>query len=366
MKVTTHSELMAEQARAAVKTSGAHHSSWNGKVGATAPERKVHGSVDWDHTINYSDRTVTAPLKEMFENAGVHHQTPEALRSYRSAVKTVHHENTHLLAEEGTEHSDGKAAFQNLPEQALEEGITEVHSYDTLNDYIDELGLEEIAPGIKSVEARTSYDHYTPAARRFSEGIGREAGVEPSEVVRRLAVVNADQKFRVAAEMLYESSDLPGKVPEQERDAAIRRIEESMKPSMSGLKALKDENDPDRKRRMSAKAGATSVEAGLDEVDKLSKEWGQPAPEARVERGVAAEQDRSTGQVQATGQAQATGQGPQQQSGQPELPADLAAAVHASRSGTEPLSSASRLGEDRMGSRRSGSQSAERGPEIER
>ncbi|MFI5732612.1 hypothetical protein ACIA49_21010 [Kribbella sp. NPDC051587] len=362
MKVTTYDQLMAEQARAAVKTSGAHHSSWNGKVGATNPDRKVHGVAEWDHTINYSDRTVTAPLKEMFANARVHHQTPETLRSYRSAIKTVHHENTHLLAEDGTEPGDGKAAFQNLPEQALEEGITEVHSYDTLNQYIDELGLEEIAPGIKSVEARTSYDHYTPAARRFSEVIGREAGVEPSEVVRRLAVVNAEQKFRVAAEMLYESSDLPGKVPEQERDAAIRRIEESMKPSMSGLKALKEEPDPDKKRRTSAKAGAASAEAGLAEVDKLSKEWGQPAPEARVERAVAAEQGRENGQAPQEAGPQATdGATP------PELPADLATAVHASRSGSEPLSSASRLGEDRMGSRRSGTQaSPERGPELQR
>jgi hypothetical protein len=50
-----------------------------------------------------------------------------------------------------------------------------------------------------------------------------------------------------------------------------------------------------------------------------------------------------------------------------ELPADLATAVHASQSGSPPLGSASRLGEDRMGSRRSGTQaSPERGPELQR
>ncbi|MFF1822244.1 hypothetical protein ACFVWG_33370 [Kribbella sp. NPDC058245] len=353
---------MAEQARAAIRVSGAHHSSWNGKVGITPPEDNAHGVAQWDHTITYADRSVTQPLKEMFENERVYNQDPETLRSYREAVKTVHHENTHMLAAEGTQHADGKQAFQNLPEQALEEGISEVHSYDNLNEYIDELGLEDVAPGIKSAEARPSYPHYTPAARRFAENIGRETGEESTEVVRRLAVVNAEQKFRVAAGMLYDSSDLPGKVPEQERDAAIRRIETAMKPAMSGLKELKEESDPEKKRRESAKAGARSVEAGLDEVDKLSKEWGQPAPEARVERGVAAEQGRSNGQAPQEAGPQTADSAESQQ-----LPPDLAAAVHASRSGSEPLSSASRLGEDRMGSRRSGTQSSpERGPEIQR
>ncbi|TDD46335.1 hypothetical protein E1263_36790 [Kribbella antibiotica] len=353
MKATSYQELMAEQARAAVRVSGAHHSSWNGRVGATDPKEKIRGSVSWDHTINYSDRLVAAPLKDMFENARVYNQDADTLRSYREAIKTVHHENTHALAAEGTEHADGKAAYQRLPEKALEEGITEVHSYDNLNEYIDELGLEEIAPGIKSAEARGSYDHYTPAARRFTEGISRETGVETSEVVRRLAVVNPEQKFRAAAEMLYEGSDLPGKVPAQERGAAVQRIETAMKPPMAGLKALGEEPDRNTRRRESARAGDGAFRAGRAEVRALSKEWGQPAPETRVERAVAAEQQA----------------GPQtaDSAKQQELPADLATAVHASRSGSEPLTSASRLGEDQMGSRRSGSQSTpERTPEIQR
>src|SRR4051812_15379179 len=180
--------MMAAQARAAVTVSGAHHSSWNGKLGVTDPDKKVNGSVSWDHTINYSDSAVTTPLKDMFKNARVHNQDPLVLRSYREAVKTVHHENTHALAAEGTEHADGKAAYQDPSVQALEEGITEIHSYDNLNAYIDEMGLEEIAPGIKAAEARSTYPHYTPAARRFTEGLGRATGVEPAEVARRLAV----------------------------------------------------------------------------------------------------------------------------------------------------------------------------------
>ena len=184
MKVTSYQGLMAEQDRAAVRVSGAHHSSWNRRYGVTAPERKVRGAVSWDNTIEYSDEKVTAPLKEMFANARVYNQDAETLQSYREAVKTVFHENTHLLAGEGTDHKDAMQAFKDPSVRALEEGITEVHSYDNLNTYIDDLGLEEVAPGIKSAAANPSYRQFTPAARRFTEAIGRETGLDSEEVRR--------------------------------------------------------------------------------------------------------------------------------------------------------------------------------------
>jgi hypothetical protein len=92
-----------EQAKAAVRVSGAHHSSWKGQQVASAPDRKVRGSVTWNNTIEYNDEKVTAPLKEMFANARVHNQDQE-----NAAV---------------------------------------VPGYNKLNAYIDDLGLEEVAPG---------------------------------------------------------------------------------------------------------------------------------------------------------------------------------------------------------------------------
>lgn len=354
MSVSTYRELMAAQAGAAVRVSGADHSSWNGRVAVTAPERKVRGAVTWNNTIEYADEKTTAPLKEMFANARVYNQDPETLQSYREAVKTVFHENTHLLAAAGSNHSDAQQAFQDPSVRALEEGITEVHSYDNLNRYIDDLGLEDVAPGISSAEANPSYREYTPAARRFAADIGRQTGLESGDVVRQLAVVNAEQKFRVAAEMMYDNSELPGLVPDQERTAAVSRIEEAMKPSFAGVADL-DSSDRQQLRRQSAKAGAASVQAGNAEIMSLKQQWSMPAPEQQVQRGSAVEQTRDTQQAQSPGQSR--GQQGQQQPQIPQernasaLPPDLAAAARAGLTGSRPLSSASRLSEDRQGSR---------------
>jgi hypothetical protein len=197
-KVTSYQGLVNEQAKAAVRVSGAHHSSWTGHQVASAPDRKVRGAVTWNNTIEYNDEKVTAPLKEMFANARVHNQDRETLQWYREALKTTFHENVHLLAAEGSDHRDAMQAYANTPGlRPLEEGITEVYRYSHLNAYIDDLGLEEIAPGIRSAPADPSYREYTPAAQTFADSIGRRSGVGSDEVIRRMAVVNAEQKFRL-------------------------------------------------------------------------------------------------------------------------------------------------------------------------
>ncbi|TCN39346.1 hypothetical protein EV644_107318 [Kribbella orskensis] len=363
---------MAEQADAAVRISGADHSSWNGHLGVTAPDRKVRGAVTWNNTIEYNDAKVTVPLKEMFDNARVHNQDPETLQSYREAVKTVLHENTHVLAAEGTSHSDAKDAFQNPSVQALEEGVTEVYSYNNLNSYIDDLGLEEIAPGISSAEANRSYKEYAPAAQAFTNGIGRDTGLGGQEVVRRMAVVNAEQKFRVAAETLYDNSDLPGIVPDQEREAALQQIETSMRGPFEPLKDL-DKSDDQQLRRASAKAGGLAYDAAVDQVEAIRTQWTAPQHSQRVERqtdrGVQQGAQQSTTNDRAQEQA-STGRGSPQSGGDPgqaQRPQELDHAMRAGLSGTAPMSSAKPLGAGEQGSRRSGSQAGQQrqGPERE-
>ncbi|NEA35427.1 hypothetical protein [Streptomyces sp. SID13031] len=355
MKVTSLKGMMDEQANAAVRISGADHSSWNGKLDVTDPARKVRGAVKWDNTIEYSDRSVNEPLREMFDNARVHNQDPRTLQSYREAVKTVLHENTHVLAAEGTQHSDAKDAFQNPSVKSLEEGVTELYSYANVDRYIDDLGLEEVAPGIGSADANRSYKQYVPAAETFTNGIARESGVDKDEVVRRLAVVNAEQKFQVAAETLYDNSELPGLVPEQGREAAVQRIAAAMRPPFEPLPGLEGLNAQEL-RRESAKAGGRAADAGIAEVQAIRGQWSAPQAEQRVERGA----QQQAGQ-QAQNNPQQT-QNPQQMQEPAQSPqsSDLQHAMRAGLSGSAPMSSAHVLAAGEQGSRRSGGQG---GPE---
>ena len=79
-KVASYRELLAEQANAAIRISGAHHSSWNGQTHDTDPKEEVDGKAQWNHTIRYNDERIAARLREMFRNARVHPQDPDTLR----------------------------------------------------------------------------------------------------------------------------------------------------------------------------------------------------------------------------------------------------------------------------------------------
>jgi hypothetical protein len=142
----------------------------------------------------------------MFRNARAHNQDPATLKSYREAVKTMPHENVHMLAAAGTDHRQAATLIDQPGVRPFEEGITELYSQQKLNDYIDELGLEEIAPGLKTADAVKAYPKFLPAAETFTDTIARESKVDKTDLVGRLAVVTADQKFRVAAEAIYGNS----------------------------------------------------------------------------------------------------------------------------------------------------------------
>lgn len=70
--------------------------------------------------------------------------------------------------------------------KALEEGATEAWAVRNLDRYIDELGLEDVVPGIKSVTEISRYQHYMPAADVLAERIGDQPGVGRDEVLRQM------------------------------------------------------------------------------------------------------------------------------------------------------------------------------------
>lgn len=363
MKVTGFRELMDEQANAAVRVSGAHHSSWNGRYGARiARDSELGGTANWDHSISYNPRHVDERLQQMFRNARVHMQDPADLRGYRDALRVVLHENVHLLSSEGREHSQSYNAMATDPGvRPLEEGVTELYSHQALNDYIDELGVEQIAPGIKSVRSPKVYKEFTPAVEGFAERVGQKSGMQREEVIARLAVVPADHKFQVAAAAMYDNSRLPGMVPEDQRAQAIGQIAKAMSSEFGKIDKLPKSADADERRRI----GMQAAVEGSKVISRLKKQWQMPAPSQQVQRGVGAQQQ--TAQQQQTTQP-GQGQGMQGPGGPAGLPPDIAAAARAGTSGP-PLASASRLSADRQGSRSTTSTTPtvqRHGPEAQR
>jgi hypothetical protein len=268
--VRSYEELVRRQAEAAVAISGAHHSSWNGDVDPlTADERAegVQGLAFWDGSIAYNDEKVVEPLREMFVRAG-RQQDPATLLRYRDALRVVLHENSHLLATHRSSWSDGEHEYQTPAGKALEEGVTEGWSFAHLNDYIDELGLERIAPGIKAVEGRRAYPQYNPAVKELCDGIGAAASMDGDEVLRRLNVVHPRDKWRVAVDLLWQSSELPNWFHGVDAMRMKADILSDLRKEFDKLAALTPRTYSDQAIE-SSQIGKRAVAAATDRVRKL-------------------------------------------------------------------------------------------------
>ncbi|MFF0265422.1 hypothetical protein [Kribbella sp. NPDC004536] len=228
----TFDEFMRLQHVAAINVSGADHSSWNGTYevqpyALTDDGKLVLGSAGWDHTIRYEEARVLTPLRNMFRDAG-QDVGDATLLQYREALAVVYHENLHMLAGPGTEHSDAKQDFRIDAVRALEEGVTESFGHETLDDYIDELQLDRVAPGIKNVVGLMAYERFTPAADTLAYELATLDRCDRFEMLRRLAVVNASGKWAVAAGVIADRYGLGAPHFAKERQFTERKITNAM------------------------------------------------------------------------------------------------------------------------------------------
>ena len=257
---------MAEQARAAVAVTGAHHSSWNSLVKPLVQDDGQPGSVGWDNTIKYHAKLTVAVLQEMFDRAGQQHDEA-TLQRYREALRVVFHENIHLLAAAGTSLAMGCGAYQEPANEVLEEGTTELATQNALNQYIEVLDLETIAPGITAARTAPDYGAYTPAVKSFTDVLGDQTGLPGVEVIRRMAVVTTAHKLWVAAELLYGVA-LSAVVPDQGRAAAITDIAAAMKPRFAEIYGY----DP-LDVRLSRHAGWNAYYDGVKAAKAIEAYW---------------------------------------------------------------------------------------------
>ncbi|WP_145806837.1 hypothetical protein [Kribbella amoyensis] len=273
----TFEELLAVQADAAVALSGADHSCWNGEVGKTRKPADdkvvVLGTATWKHKLRYDDKRVLRALEDMYEHSGVR-PSDQKLLWYRNALKSVLHENSHLLARHGTTFRDAREAYRNHAVHALEEGVAEAYSVRHLDDYIDELGLEEVAPGLKDLAGRSTYPKYAPAALHLADQLGAATGLDTNEVLRRLTVVNPAEKWPVVADLVLEANQLHEVVPSAELPAAKARIVTAMQSHFAGLTTLKGELA--EVRGSSAEAGRQAFAAGQAVAGEIGRRFAPP------------------------------------------------------------------------------------------
>ncbi|MDX6294049.1 MAG: hypothetical protein QOH50_3124 [Kribbellaceae bacterium] len=260
--------LLANQAAAAVAISGADKSDWNGVA------REISGGslgTAWpDGSLDFDKVQVVDPLVELSRNNG-RQQDPSKLLRFRNALQTMLHEHSHVLTPADRQFRDSGAAAQDPTKLALEEGVTEAWSATHVNEYIDVLGAEEMAPGIKGVVTREPYPQYVPAVQALADGIGHDTRLGGDEVLRRLNTADPETKWAAAADMMFRSTDLPSIAPADHHDIVRGRIQYAMQSKFAHLSGL--QGNPDQLRLASVAAGQSALSAGRAEVQAMHQHY---------------------------------------------------------------------------------------------
>jgi hypothetical protein len=260
--------LMRNQAAAAVAISGADKSAWSGYVLATSGgalgTANFHGGTDYDQA------QVLDPLHELSRNNG-RQQDRQTLLRYRNALQTMLHEHSHMLIPRDRNWVESTGPYQMPSNKALEEGVTEAWSAAHVNDYIDALGVEKLAPGIKGTVTRQPYPQYVPATQVLAYGIGHDIRQSGDEVLRRLNTQDVGGKWPAAADMMFRSTDLPSIVPPEHHDVVRGRIQTAMQAQFAHLSTL--QGTPDQLRLASVAAGQSALVAGRAEVQTMHQHY---------------------------------------------------------------------------------------------
>lgn len=261
---------------AALKVSGAGHSSFEGHVGeAPKPSRDfvVYGVSTWTNTMLLSSQHVVQLLREMYADPGKQHGE-EKLKQFRRAVATLLHENGHLLAPEGQLNSDSERISKNHWARHAEEAFTNAWTERNLDKYIVALGIDKVAPGILDVRHQMTYPHLTNAAHAVADGIGR-MGADSDEVLRQVNNETTVLKLETVAGMIYDQAGLDDVVPHQAnaRWLARREIVETLRHGFAWLDENTGRGTGDQVRAMSRLRGEQTFRATLAKVEEIKTRY---------------------------------------------------------------------------------------------
>ncbi|MEV6416406.1 hypothetical protein [Kribbella sp. NPDC051718] len=225
-------DLLEQHAWAALRISGADQTAWNGEI--VEAGEGILGLAHWDGTLHLDREYILDPLRDLYERAGEPRSEAELLRC-REALVTLLHEQSHFLGPADATQEAARAAFKLPGGRALEEGVAEAWALDRLNDYIRELDIDKVAPGILHVRSEPSYAAFVPAVRLLASDLDRLSGAPGGETLDLLNRQTAEGQWRQAVTRIYHSTQLPHLVPPDQAPAVRLHLEQALRSSFKGL-----------------------------------------------------------------------------------------------------------------------------------
>ncbi|TDU89931.1 hypothetical protein EV138_3512 [Kribbella voronezhensis] len=266
--------LLAVHAQAAVDLSGADQTAWNGHV--VEAGEGILGLAHWDGTLHLDRECILDPLRSLYAEPALSRSEEDLVRC-REALVTVLHEQSHFLGPAGATQEAARVAFRLPGARALEEGVAEAWAHDQLDDYLQRLGIDKVAPGIAEVRSTPSYQAFVPAVRLLATDLDRRAGLPRGTTLSALNRQTAEGQWPLIVDSAYRSSRLPDLVPPDREPAVRLRLETTLRDSFNSL--ARYEADPrDLAATKSLATGHHAIQRLTEEIATAEAIFDRPHP----------------------------------------------------------------------------------------
>jgi hypothetical protein len=277
-------QVLQQQGQAATDVTFAHHSSFNG---VTEPASEGQPSISrWDGSQQFDQASVLDPLMRLAENDG-RQQSTEALIEQKRAVQLMFEQNLKMLSGPGREYGEAAVIYgtpdasgaQRQPDRAsialsMGNAADVANDPDALNAYIDKLGLERYAPGLRAVTPPPNDSTRVIAAHEFAHGLGEAVGMPGREMAIRLSTVDPERQFTTAARHLLQKHGLDTMITDPtQRAAATAEIADAMKQHYAGVEGLEGAH-PEGQRIAAVTIGRYSALQGDAKARDLVQRYG--------------------------------------------------------------------------------------------
>ncbi|HZX07702.1 hypothetical protein, partial [Kribbella sp.] len=267
-------DLLAASGETARVLAGADQSAWNGYVVST--DSAILGLAHWDGTLYLDREAILDPLQHLYEHAG-EYRPPPTLLAYRESLATILHEHAHFLGPAGATQEAAREGFLKPGSRELEEGVTEAWAQDHLDDYINALGIDKVAPGINSVRCGGYYPAFVPAVRDLTADLDTRTDQPSGHTLQSLNRQTAAGQFPMLVDLLYNSTRLPALEPPG--SPTHPRLESILRTAFSHLDAY-ELTSPDLATAESRLTAANLLTHLTQEI--LSAESAYAVPRART------------------------------------------------------------------------------------
>jgi hypothetical protein len=279
---TPEYQWVASIVRAVERRSGAR-SSWNGKL-YEQHTAVLAGAIHFDGSMSMSPRLLAAARLAYTADRPL---TDDEKLTAKFAAIMVAHEARHLSSNLGDDTAPDAVKIGSAAEWALEEGLNDTWTHRHAEAVIQDIGMDEVVPGIADVEAPCSYPGFMAATDGVVHGLAETTELAPEKVRDTIHRTPRPQRFNAMADLAIDQR-LRGLMPESHRAQLRYRFGGEIKRELGTLSEPEaslrfDADTMSRWGRETGEKAIAGLNKALAQAESHYRTWHEQNPGAEAE-----------------------------------------------------------------------------------